>query len=127
MTSRTSGMIGDLDVAGHGLGAGGGVGEDAGEEVVGARALDLRGDAFALGHAEELEAAAGGPTPAVLEERRGNAGLLEEVAGGELGEEVEDVGEREAVLLGEGDVDAVVGCGGLELEVEASAEALAEG
>ena len=42
-------------------------------------------------------------------------------------EEVEDVGEREAVLLGEGDVDAVVGGGGLEFEVEAAAEALAEG
>ena len=44
-----------------------------------------------------------------------------------FGEEVEDVGEREAVLLGEGDVDAVVGGGGLQLEVEAAAEAFAEG
>ena len=44
-----------------------------------------------------------------------------------FGEEVEDVGEGEAVLLGEGDVDAVVGGGGLELEVEAAAEAFAEG
>ena len=121
------GVVGDLDVAGHGLGTGGGVGEDAGQEVVGAGALDLGGDAFALGHAQELEAAAGGPAPAVLEEGRGDAGLLEELAGGEGGEEVEDVGQREAVLLGEGDVDAVVGGGGLELEVEAAAEALAEG
>ena len=40
---------------------------------------------------------------------------------------LEDVGEREAVLLGEGDVDAVVGGGGLQLEVEAAAEALAQG
>ena len=55
------------------------------------------------------------------------AGLLEEFFGGVLGEEVEDVGEREAVLLGEGDVDAVVGGGGLQLEVEAAAEAFAEG
>ena len=44
-----------------------------------------------------------------------------------LSEEVEDVGEREAVLLGERDVDAVVGGGGLQLEVEAAAEALAQG
>ena len=42
-----------------------------------------------------------------------------------LGEELEDVGEGEAVLLGEGDVDAVVGGGGLQLEVEAAAEAFA--
>jgi hypothetical protein len=40
---------------------------------------------------------------------------------------VEDVGQGEAVLLGEGDVDAVVGGGSLQLEVEASAEAFAEG
>ncbi len=52
--------------------------------------------------------------------------MLEELLGGVLGEELEDVGEREAVLLGEGDVDAVVGGGGLQLEVEAAAEALAQ-
>ena len=39
---------------------------------------------------------------------------------------LEDVGEREAVLLGERDVDAVVGGGGLQLEVEAAAETLAQ-
>ena len=44
-----------------------------------------------------------------------------------FGEELEDVGEREGVLLGEGYVDAVVGSGGLEFEVEAAAEALAQG
>ena len=43
---------------------------------------------------------------------------------GVLGEELEDVGQGEAVLLGERDVDAVVGGGGLQLEVEAAAEAL---
>ena len=41
-------VVGDLDVADDGLEAGGGLGEDAGEEVFGAGALDLRGDAFAL-------------------------------------------------------------------------------
>ena len=43
------------------------------------------------------------------------------------GEELEDVGEWERVLLGERDVESVVGGGGLELEVEAAAEALAQG
>ncbi len=120
-------VVGDLDVADDGLEAGGGLGEDVGEEVVGAGALDLRSDALAFLHAEELEGAAGGPAPAVLEDGRGDGGLLEELAGGVFGEELEDVGEREAVLLGERDVDAVVGGGGLELEVEAAAEAFAEG
>ena len=90
-----------------------GVGKDTGEEVVRAGALDLRCDALAFLHAQELKAAAGGPAPAILEERRRNRGLLEELARGELGKEVEDVTERKAMLLGEGDVDAIVGCSGL--------------
>ena len=53
--------------------------------------------------------------------------MFEKFFCGVFGEEVEDVGEGEAVLLGEGDVDAVVGGGGLQLEVEAAAEAFAEG
>ena len=44
-----------------------------------------------------------------------------------FGEELKDVGEGEAVLFGERDVDAVVGGGGLQLEVEAAAEAFAQG
>ena len=64
------GVVGDLDVADDGLEAGGGLREDAGHEVVGAGALDLRGDAFAFGHAQELQAAACGPAPAVFEDGR---------------------------------------------------------
>ena len=48
MTSRTRGMVGDLDVADDGLKAGGGLREDTGHQVFGAGALDLRRDAFAL-------------------------------------------------------------------------------
>ena len=121
------GMVGDLDVADDGLEAGGGLGEDGGHEVFGAGALDLWGDALAFGEAQELQAASGGPAPAVFEDGRCDGGLFEELFGGVFGEEVEDVGEGEAVLLGEGDVDAVVGGGGLQLEVEAAAEAFAEG
>ncbi len=53
--------------------------------------------------------------------------MLQQLFCGVFGEEVEDVRQRKAVLFGEGDVDAVVGGGGLELEVEAAAEAFAEG
>src|SRR6202023_248302 len=120
-------MVGDLDIADDGLKAGCGLGEDRGHEVFGTGALDLRGDAFAFGEAEKLQAASGGPAPAVFEDGGGDGGLFEKLFGGVFGEEVEDVGEGEAVLLGEGDVDAVVGGGGLELEVEAAAEAFAEG
>jgi len=120
-------VVGNLDVADDGLEAGCGLGEDGGHEVFGAGALDLRGDAFALRHAQELQAAPGGPAPAGFEDGGGDGGLFEELFGGVLGEEVEDVGEGETVLLGEGDVDAVVGGGGLQFEVEAAAEAFAEG
>jgi len=48
------GVVGDLDVADDGLEAGRGLGEDGGHEVFGTGALDLRGDAFALRHAQEL-------------------------------------------------------------------------
>ena len=41
-------------------------------------------------------------------------------------EELEDVGEREAVLLGEGNVQSIVGRCRLQLEIEAAAEALAQ-
>ena len=71
--------------------------------------------------------APGGPAPAGLEDGRRDGGLFEELFRGVFGEEVEDVGEGKAVLLGEGDVDAVVGGGGLQFEVEAAAEALAQG
>src|SRR6202041_2222759 len=121
------GVVRDLDVADDGFEAGCGLREDGGHEVFGAGALDLRGDALAFGEAKELEAASSGPAPAVFEDGRRDGGLLEEFFGGLFGEEVEDVGEREAVLFGEGDVDAVIGRGGLEFEVEAAAETFAEG
>ncbi len=100
--------------------------EDVGEEVVAAGALNLRSDTLPFLHAEKLEGSSGGPAPAVFEDGRRDGGLLEQIARGVFGEELEDVGEWEAVLLGERDVDAVVGGGGLELKVEAAAETLAE-
>ena len=39
---------------------------------------------------------------------------------------MKDVAERKAVLLGERDIEAVVGRGGLQFEVEGAAEALAQ-
>src|ERR1700751_943688 len=95
------GMVGDLDVADDGLEAGCGRGEDGGHKVFGTGTLDLRGDALAFGEAKKLQAASGGPAPAVFEDGRCYGGLLEEFLCGLFGEEVEDVGEGEAVLLGE--------------------------
>ena len=55
MTSLHQRMVGDLDVAFDVLEAGGGLREDAGEQVFGAGALDLRRDALAFGEAQQLQ------------------------------------------------------------------------
>lgn len=120
-------VIGNLDVAFDVFKAGGDVGEDGGKEIVGAHALDLRRNLLAVLETEESEGAIGVPSEARGKDRgAGEHGLLEDLFDGLGLEEVEDIGEREAVLFGESDVDAVVGGRGLQLEVEAAAEALAE-
>ena len=119
-------MIGNLDVARHRLGARRRVRKHAGQQIVRARALDLRRDSLALLHAQQLQRAPSSPAPAILEQRRRDRRLLQQLLRGELREEVEDIAQRKAVLLGERDVDAVIGCRGLQFKVEAAAEALAQ-
>ena len=123
------GVIGRIDPAAgrEVVLAGGGGGKDGGEEVVGAHALDGGGDALAARLPEEREGAGGRPSPAQREDGGLQDGLREDVlrAGGiEVGEDVLD---GEGVLGAERDIDALVGCGGLQFEVESGAEALAEG
>ena len=64
------GMAGDLNIALDGLEAGGCLWEDGGHEVVGTGPLNLRGNAFAFGHAQQLQTTRGGPAPAVFEDWR---------------------------------------------------------
>ncbi len=115
-----------LNVTGHRLRTRRGMRKHAREQIVGTRALHLRGHALPLLHAQQLQAATGGPAPSILEQRRRNAGLLQQLARGELGEVLEDVTQRKTVLLGERYVDAVIRCRCLQLEVETTAEALAQ-
>src|SRR5580765_5200847 len=42
-------------------------------------------------------------------------------------EKVEDVGERETVLLAKRNIQTIIGCRGLQLEIEGAAEAFAQG
>ena len=122
------GVVGDLDVALDVFKAGGYVGEDGGEKIVAPHALNLRRNFLAVLKAEKGEGAVGVPAEAGGEDgRAGEYGLLKDVFDGLGLEEVEDIGEREAVLLGERDADAIIGGRGLELEVEAAAEAFAKG
>jgi hypothetical protein len=96
--SCTSGWSG-VDGTVHVLLAGGGVGEDGGEQVFGAHAEEVGGHGAAGVAAEEREAADGGPAPAGAEQGGvGDDGLGEHALGGGGGDEVEDVGEGEAVV-----------------------------
>ncbi len=107
--------------------AGGDIREDRRQQIVATHALNLRRNFLAALEAQECQSAIRVPAPARLEDRRAREHrLLQNVADGFRLQEVEDIGEREAVLLGERDVEAVVGGGGLQFEVEALAEALAK-
>src|SRR5487761_1281024 len=102
----------NLDVANDGFKASGGLREDIGEEIFGARALDLRCDALAFGEAKQLQTASGGPTPTGFEDGRRDGGLFEQFLYGLLRKKLENVGERKTMLLGERNIDAIIGRGG---------------
>ena len=119
-------MIGNFDVARNIFLAGQGLRENGCEQIVGTHALNRRRNFFPAHEAQQGERAAGNPAPARGEDRRSQHGLLEQRfdAGGL--EEMKDVGERKAVLLAERNVQAIVGGGGLQLEIERTAEAFAQ-
>ena len=120
-------VIGNLDVAVDIFLAGQRFGKDAGEQIVGAHALNLRRHFLAALKTQQRERAAGVPAPAHSEQRRGKHGLFEDGLDAIPGcEEVENVGERKTVLFAERNVEAVVGGGGLQFKIEGAAEALAQ-
>src|SRR6185437_10208356 len=96
----------------------GSIGENGGQQVCRASALHLKRNFLAVPIAEQGKRAIGVPTPASLEQRRKQCGLLQNFFDCVFVEEIEDISEREAVLLRKGDVDAVIrGCG-LKFEIE---------
>ncbi len=102
-------MVRNLNIALDVLEASRHVGEDRGQKIVGSHALDLRRNLLASLEAQQGERAVGVPAPARLKDgRAGEHRLCKHVSHGLRLEEVKDVGERKAVLLGERDVDAIV-------------------
>ena len=126
MVSLTSGWSGISDLAGQIFGAGDLIRENGSQQIVGAHALDGRRNLAAAAEAQDRQRARGIPAPARGEHRRIQQGLRQHVFDGLRLQELEDQFERKGVLLGERDVDAVVGGGGLQLEIERTAEALAQ-
>ena len=120
-------VVGDLDRAGDVVLAGGGLGEDRGQQVVGLHALDGRRVAPAAAEPQHHERPVEVPAPAGLEHRRVEDGVLERVAHRAARDVAGHLVEREAVVRPERQHDGVVGGRRLELEVERAAELLAQG
>ena len=118
--------VGHLDGPGDVLLAGGGHREHDGEEVVALHPLERGRHLLAAPEAQHDQAPVEVPPPAALEDRLVEDGLLQRALDRARGEEAGHVGEREAVVRPEGDDDGVVVGAGLELEVEAGAELLAQ-
>ena len=120
------GMIGNLNVAHNIFLAGGHIGEHRCQQIVRAHALDLRRNFLAALKAQQGQRAIGVPAPARAKERRRQRRLFQNRLHGFRIEEMKDVRQRKAVLLGQRDIEAVVGGGGLQFEIEAAAETLAQ-
>ena len=119
-------VIGNLDVADNVLLARGHVGKDRRQKIVAANALNLRRNLLAALEAQQRQRAVGVPAPARREDGRGQRRLLQNFLH-RLGLQiVKDVAQRKAVLLGQRDVQSVVGGCGLQLKIERAAETLAQ-
>ena len=119
-------VIGDLDRSGDVLLAGRGLREHRRHEVIGFHALDRRRVAPSTAEPKDHERAVEVPPPTRLEHRRVEDRLPEGLVDGAAAHVPGDLVEREAVVRSEGQDDGVVVRGGLQLEVERSAELFAQ-
>ena len=119
-------MIRDFAIARNVLEARGRIREDRRQQVRGEHPLQLRRELPAAARAGNRERNRCVPPPPRLEHRRVEERLHEHVAS-RLGVQIaKDVRQRKRVLRAEREHEAVLGGRGLQLEVELTAEALAE-
>ena len=119
-------MIGNLDVADDIFLARGHVRENRCQQIIGTHALDLRWDFLATLKAQQSQRASGIPAPTGAENGRGQCRLLQYRLNGFRLKELENIGKGKTVLLGQSNVQSIVGGCGLQFKVEAPAEALTE-
>ena len=119
-------MVGDPPLAGEVLGAGDLIGEHRRDEVLGLHALQLRRHLPAASEAQDRQRARGVPAPAHAEHRRVEQGLHQDLPHRPRAQIAEHVLERKAVGRAERQDDGVLRGGGLQLDVEIPAKALAE-
>src|SRR5438132_8471510 len=119
-------MSGNLNITHDVFLAGGYVWENRGQQIIRAHALNLRRNLLAALKAQQRQSAVRVPTPTRAEDWRRERRLFEHRLHSLGSEKMKHIGERKAVLLGERDVQAIVGCGSLQFKIEAAAKALAE-
>src|SRR5262249_61132004 len=102
-------------------------GEDGGGQIPRREALEVGCRPASPLPADQGEGARGVPAPARAEHGRLQRRVHEKLPDPARVRHTEDALEGEAVLRPQGEEDAVVGGGGLELEVETLADALAQG
>ena len=119
-------VIGNLAVPHEVLGTRELVGEYRSDQVLRIHPLERRGDLLPAARAQHGQRPGRVPTPARAEHRRVEHRLYQQMLRGFGLQILEHILEREAVLGSERQDDRVLGGGGLELEIEAATEALAE-
>ncbi len=119
-------MIRNFAVARDVLQAGRRVGKHRGHQIVGQHPLDLRGELPAAAPPRNRERDRRIPSPPRLEHRRVEKRLDEHLAHRRGMEVAEDVREGERVLRPEREQQRILGRGRLQLEIELTAESLAE-
>ena len=102
------------------------IGKAEAEQVVGLHALKRGRYLLATAEPDDRECPCRVPSPARLKHRGVKQGLHQHIANVLGAQEPEDIFQREAMRRPERQNDRVFGGGGLELDIEASAEALAE-
>ena len=119
-------MIGDFALADQVLGAGDLVGKDRRNQVLGVHAHELRRHLPAAAEARQRQRHAGDPAPAGDEHRRIEQRLDQQRPDAGRMQVARYLAELEAMGGGQREDDVVLGRGGLQLEVERAAEALAQ-
>ena len=119
-------VIGDLAIADHGLEARLGLGEHHAQQIGRAHAHQVGRDLLAAHAPRHRQRARHVPPPPHLEHRLIEQRLDQHLLGDVRRHVAEHRRQREAVRLTQRDHDAIIGGGGLELEVEAAAEPLAQ-
>jgi len=119
-------MIGNLDIAFNVFLARRYVGKNRCQKIVAADALNLRWNFLAALEAQQRQRTVRVPAPARGEDGRSERRLLQNLLHRFCLQIVEDIAQRKTVLLGQCDVQSIIGCCGLQFEIKRAAETLAQ-